>query len=52
MLYTSTEAPRSQEDQQKHAAAPRRWRYTSTLIFSVATNVTFWLVFLYLVFDF
>ena len=52
MLYTSIEAPRSREDPQKHAAAPQCWRYSSTLIFGVATNVTFWLVFLYFVFDF
>ncbi len=52
VLYTSFEAPRSREDPQKHAAVPRCWRYSSTLNFIVATNGTFWLVFLYLVFNF
>lgn len=52
MLYRSIEAPRSREDPQKHATAPRRWRYSSILIFSVATTGAIWLVFQYLVFDF
>lgn len=51
MLNTSTETPRSQEDPQNHVAPPRHWRYSSTILFGVATSGTFWLVFLYIVID-
>ena len=46
----STEALASQEYLQNQDDAPRRWRSSSTFIFVVGFNATFWLMVLYLVF--